>query len=202
MGKEVSSCSGEGKDGNFEGDVLRRPLMLGMRTEDDGTTSRRANSHTTSRGGPLAHQQHKTAEQHPGPKARPDQCPDGEARFSPALQSKLRLQAHGIRCVHQFIHSRLQFYLRLRTGNAHRTLPHTDLLAGNLNCMGCAREKEFAEGAFARMRNERVPWQLRGPIKRNYFHLVKIGVQLPPASVQCAEHSVQYTVKQWTHRST
>ncbi len=53
------------------------------------------------------------------------------------------------------------------------------------------------------MRNRRIAWHLRGPIKRNYFQLVKIGQETPVASVQCAEHSVQYTVKlntQWLAR--
>ena len=48
----------------------------------------------------LAHHQHKAAEQNACPKARPDQCPDGEAWFLLALQREFRLQAHGVRCVH------------------------------------------------------------------------------------------------------
>lgn len=157
MRKDVSPCGGEGKDGNLDERMLVQSVLRGLGA-DDGAAFRRVNPHTESGGGPLAHQQNKTAEQHPGPKARPDQGPDGEARFAPGLQSKLRLQVHGICYVHYFIHSRLQFSLRLRTGNAHRTVPHTDLLADNLDCMGCAREEKLVEETFARMRNGRVPW--------------------------------------------
>src|ERR1700722_10600581 len=98
-GKEVSTCGGEGKDGSFYERMLVQSVLRGLGADDDGATFRRVNPHAASRGGRLAHQQNKTAEQHPCPQAGPDQGPDGEAWFSPVLQSKLRLQAHGICCV-------------------------------------------------------------------------------------------------------
>ena len=87
----------------------------------------------------LAHYQHKAAEQHACPKARPDQRPNGEARFLVALQSKFRLQAHGVWRVHKVIRSCLQFYLRMQTRTAHPTFPYTAFLADSVSCMGCAR---------------------------------------------------------------
>ena len=94
-GKAVSDCDGESKNTDSEEGMRPQPLHPGR----DGAGFRRACSH--SRGVfSLAHDEHKAAHQHAGPEARPDQSPDGEARFFAALQSKLRLKAHGVRCVH------------------------------------------------------------------------------------------------------